>query len=86
MATYKLITPITKVDGETKITEVEVKDFLTGSDLQTIGNTTGDGNTLIAIASAMVLNVSKATILNMDARDVKNIAAMAKDFLDSGEN
>jgi len=84
MAEYKLIRPIQKVDGET-LEVIKVKDGLTGADLREIGNTKGDGDTLIAIASAMVIGVSKNTILNMDARDVKALAAMAKDFLGDGE-
>lgn len=82
---YKLITPIPKVDGAT-IEVVQLKDFLTGNDLKKIGNTQGDGNTLIAIAATMVVGLSENYVLNMDARDVKNIAAKAKDFLDSGED
>lgn len=80
---YTLIVPVQKVDGE-KIETVTVKESFTGRDVKAIGNAGGEGSAMIALVVAAT-GLSENTVLNMDARDVREIGALAKPFLAGGE-
>ena len=80
---YKLIVPITNVKGE-KIDTVTVKESFTGRDVKAIGNAGGEGSAMIALVVAAT-GLGENTVLNMDARDVREIGSMAKPFLAGGE-
>ena len=80
---YKLIVPITKSNGE-KIETVTVKESYTGRDIKAIGNAGGEGSAMIALVAAST-GLSENVVLNMDARDVREIGSMAKPFLAGGE-
>ncbi len=80
---YKLIVPIQKVNGE-KIETVSVKESFTGRDIKDIGNAGGEGSAMIALV-VKATGLGENSVLNMDARDVRAIGAMAKPFLADGE-
>lgn len=80
---YKLIVPITKPNGE-KIETVTVRESYTGRDIKAIGNAGGEGSAMIALVAAAT-GQSENVVLNMDARDVREIGAIAKPFLAGGE-
>ncbi len=80
---YKLIVPIQKVNGE-KIETVSVKESFTGRDIKAIGNAGGEGSAMIALV-VTATGLGENSVLNMDARDVRAIGAMAKPFLADGE-
>lgn len=80
---YTLIEPITKPNGE-KIESVTVKESYTGRDIKAIGNAGGEGSAMIALVAAAT-GLSENVVLNMDARDVREIGSMAKPFLAGGE-
>lgn len=80
---YKLIVPIVKPNDD-KIESVTVKESYTGRDIKAIGNAGGEGSAMIALVAAAT-GLSENVVLNMDARDVREIGAMAKPFLAGGE-
>ena len=80
---YKLIVPITKPNGE-KVETVTVKESYTGRDIKAIGNAGGEGSAMIALVAGAT-GQSENVVLNMDARDVREIGALAKPFLAGGE-
>ena len=80
---YRLIVPITNVKGE-KIETLTVKESFTGRDIKAIGNAGGEGSAMIALV-ACATGLGENTVLNMDARDVREIGNMAKPFLAGGE-
>lgn len=80
---YKLIVPIQKVNGE-KIESLTIKESFTGRDIKSIGNAGGEGSAMIALVVAAT-GLGENSVLNMDARDVREIGAMAKPFLAGGE-
>ena len=79
---YKLVKPITKVNGET-ITEVTVKEEYTGRDNKAVGNCKGNGDAEIALV-VCATGLSENTVLNMSSRDVNAIAEIAANFLANG--
>lgn len=79
---YTLIKPLTKPNGD-KVETVTVKDSYTGRDIKAIGNAGGEGSAMISLVAAAT-GLSENTVLNMDARDVREIGAMAKPFLAGG--
>ncbi len=79
---YKLVKPVTKVNGET-ITEVTVKEEYTGRDNKAVGNCKGNGDAEIALV-VCATGLSENTVLNMSSRDVNAIAEVAANFLANG--
>ena len=80
---YKLIVPVVKPNDD-KIESVTVKESYTGRDIKAIGNAGGEGSAMIALVAAAT-GLSENVVLNMDARDVREIGSMAKPFLAGGE-
>jgi len=80
---YKLVVPVSKVNGE-NIETVEVKESFTGRDIQSIGNAKGEGSAMIALVVSAT-GLGENAVLNMDARDVQAIGTLAKPFLAGGE-
>lgn len=59
-------------------------ESFTGRDIKAIGNAGGEGSAMIALVVAAT-GLGENSVLNMDARDVREIGAIAKPFLAGGE-
>ena len=81
---YELINPVKKLDGG-EIKSVTIRESYNGHDVKSVMNNKGEGDAMISLVSVST-ELSVNTVLNMDSRDIKAIADIARPFFSGGES